>query len=59
MLRNNLQKSEAATTAAKKKYTDECDKLNELLTRFKAADDIRQESYAKLHALKKQLYEKV
>ncbi|KAL2347902.1 hypothetical protein Fmac_001902 [Flemingia macrophylla] len=58
VLRNNVMKSDATTKAAKKKYSDECDKLNELLARFKAADDIRQEAYGKLHALKKQLHEK-
>ncbi|TKY69133.1 Proton pump-interactor 1 [Spatholobus suberectus] len=58
VLRNNVLKSDAATKAAKKKYSDECEKLNELLARFKAADDIRQEAYAKLLALKKQLHEK-
>ena len=59
VLRNNVLKSDAETKAAKKKYNDECDKLNELLARFRAADDTRQEAYAKLLALKKQLHEKV
>ncbi|KAL2626877.1 hypothetical protein AAZV13_07G138600 [Glycine max] len=58
VLRNNVLKSDAETKAAKKKYNDECDKLNELLARFRAADDTRQEAYAKLLALKKQLHEK-
>ncbi|RDX85116.1 Proton pump-interactor 1, partial [Mucuna pruriens] len=58
VLRNNVLKSDAATKAAKKKYSDECDKLNELLARFKAADVIRQETYVKLQTLKKQLHEK-
>ncbi|KAH1242263.1 Proton pump-interactor [Glycine max] len=59
VLRNNVLKSDAETKAAKKKYNDECDKLNELLARFRAADDTRQEAYAKLLALKKQLHEKI
>ncbi|KHM99032.1 hypothetical protein glysoja_024332 [Glycine soja] len=58
VLRNNVLKSDTETKAAKKKYNDECDKLNELLARFRAADDSRQEAYAKLLALKKQLHEK-
>ena len=59
LLRNNVQKAEEATKAAKKKYDDECNKLNETSARFKAADDVRQEAYAKLQTLKKQLHEKV
>lgn len=58
-LRNNVFKTEAVTKAARKKYDEECEQLNELLARFKAADDIRQEAYAKLQSLKKQLHEKV
>ncbi|KAK7407761.1 hypothetical protein VNO78_09818 [Psophocarpus tetragonolobus] len=58
VLRNNVLKSDSATKAAKKKYSDEYDKLNEVQARFKAADDIRQEAYAKLLTLKKQLHEK-
>ena len=55
----NLLKAEAVTKAAKKKYHDETEKLNKLLSQFKAADDIRQEAYALLQSLKKQSYEKV
>lgn len=58
-LRQNVLKVEAVTKAAKKRYHDENSKLSELLAQFKAADDIRQEAYAKLQALRKQLYEKV
>ncbi|XP_027360418.1 titin homolog [Abrus precatorius] len=58
VLRNNVLKAEAITKASKKKYDDESNKLNELLAQFTAADDIRQEAYAKSQALKKQLHEK-
>ncbi|XP_061373404.1 proton pump-interactor 1-like [Gastrolobium bilobum] len=58
LLKNNVQKSEAATKAARKKSDDENNKMSEVLARYRAADDIRQETYAKLHALKKQLHEK-
>ncbi|XWS51861.1 hypothetical protein CRYUN_Cryun11dG0018300 [Craigia yunnanensis] len=57
-LKVNLLKAEAVTKAAKKKYHDETEKLNKLLSQFKAADDIRQEAYAQLQSLKKQSYEK-
>ncbi|KAI4317066.1 hypothetical protein L6164_024976 [Bauhinia variegata] len=56
--RHDVLKAEAVTKAAKNKYDDEYNKLSEFLARFKAADNIRQEAYAKLQALRKQLYEK-
>ena len=56
LLRSNVQKAEAATKAAKKKYEDECNILNEISARFKFADDVRQEAYAKLQTLKKQFH---
>lgn len=59
ILRDNVLKAEAVTKVAKKKYNEESEKLNELQARFKAADDIRQEAYAHLQSLRKQLYEKV
>jgi len=59
VLRNNVLKSDAATQDAKKKTNDEYAKLNELIGKFKAADEVRQEAYAKSVALKKQLHEKV
>ncbi|GLT61143.1 hypothetical protein SLA2020_338680 [Shorea laevis] len=58
ILRDNVLKAEAVTKVAKKKYNEESEKLNELQARFKAADDIRQEAYAHLQSLRKQLYEK-
>ncbi|XWS11227.1 hypothetical protein CRYUN_Cryun38cG0066000 [Craigia yunnanensis] len=57
-LKVNLLKAEAITKAVKKKYHDENEKLNKLLSQFKAADDIRQEAYAQLQSLKKESYEK-
>lgn len=59
VLRNNVLKLDAATKDAKKKYNNEYDKLNELIAQFKAADEVRQEAYAKSVTLKKQLHEKV
>lgn len=58
-MRDNLLKAELVTRAAKKKFNDENDELNELLSHFKAADGIRQEAYAHMQSLKKQQYEKV
>ncbi|KAK7329031.1 hypothetical protein VNO77_23176 [Canavalia gladiata] len=52
-LRNNVLKVETATKTTRNRYDDECKKPNGLLDRFKVADDIRQEEYAKLQALKK------
>ncbi|XVE50653.1 hypothetical protein DITRI_Ditri01bG0180700 [Diplodiscus trichospermus] len=57
-LKVNLLKAEAVTKAAKKKYHDENEKLNKLLSQFRAADDIRQEAYAQMQSLKKEAYEK-
>lgn len=58
-LKHKVQKAEVITKAAKKKYYDENEKLNELQAQFKAADDIRQEAYAYLQRLRKKLSEKV
>lgn len=59
LLRDNVLKAESVIRAAKKKYNDESIKLDELQSQFKAADKIRQEAYANLQSLRKQLYEKV
>ena len=58
-LKYKVQKAEVITKAAKKKYYDENEKLNELQARFKAADNIRQEAYTHLQSLRKKLSEKV
>ncbi|XP_019460908.1 PREDICTED: calponin homology domain-containing protein DDB_G0272472-like isoform X2 [Lupinus angustifolius] len=58
LLRNNLLKAETVTKAAKDKYDDEWDKLSVLQGQFNVADNIRQEAYTKLRALKSQLHEK-
>ncbi|KAL0545314.1 hypothetical protein IC582_015192 [Cucumis melo] len=58
LLRDNVLKAESVIRAAKKKYNDESIKLDELQSQFKAADKIRQEAYANLQSLRKQLYEK-
>ncbi|XP_039061169.1 proton pump-interactor 1-like [Hibiscus syriacus] len=57
-LKADVLNAEAVTKAAKRKYHDESEKLNELQSRFKAADDIQQEAYAQLRTLKKHSYEK-
>ncbi|KAI4339983.1 hypothetical protein MLD38_024865 [Melastoma candidum] len=57
-LRENCMKAEAITKATKKIYYDDGEKLRELQTRFKEADEIRQDAYMQLHSLKKELYEK-
>ncbi|KAG2697990.1 hypothetical protein I3760_07G129900 [Carya illinoinensis] len=58
ILRDNVMKAEAVTTAARKRYDEENEKFNELHAQFKAADNIRQEAYAHLQSLKKQLHDK-
>ncbi|KAJ4976617.1 hypothetical protein NE237_001723 [Protea cynaroides] len=58
-LRKNLLQAEKITKAAKDKYLDENEKLRKLQSQFKAADDLREEAYAHLQSLKKELYEKV
>ncbi|KAL4335688.1 hypothetical protein GQ457_07G013440 [Hibiscus cannabinus] len=57
-LKANVLKAEVVTKAAKRKYYDESEKLNNLQSRFNAANGIRQEAYAQLQSLKKQSYEK-
>ncbi|KAI4390032.1 hypothetical protein MLD38_002187 [Melastoma candidum] len=57
-LRENCMKAEAVTKATKKIYYDGGGKLRELQTRFKEADEIRQDAYMQLQSLKKELYEK-
>lgn len=59
LLRENLLKAEAVTQVAKKKFNEENNMLNEILSQFRAADDIRQEAYAHLQGLRKKQYEKV
>ncbi|KAJ8747888.1 hypothetical protein K2173_014535 [Erythroxylum novogranatense] len=57
-LKENLLKAEVATQAANKKDVNEHNQLTELRAQFRAADTTRQEAYARLSILKKQLYEK-
>lgn len=59
MLRSNLLKAEAITKAAKKKYEEEGNQVDEVMARYNAADDTRQEAFVKLQTLKRQLHEKV
>ena len=59
LLKEKVRKAEAATKNAKKRYQDEESKLNELITQFRAADDIRQEAYAHLRSLRKRSNDKV
>uniref|UniRef100_A0A5B6YGL3 Putative microtubule-associated protein futsch isoform X1 n=1 Tax=Davidia involucrata TaxID=16924 RepID=A0A5B6YGL3_DAVIN len=57
-LREKVSKAKAIAESAEKKSKDENEKLKELQAQFRAADDIRQEAYAHLQSLRKQLYEK-
>jgi hypothetical protein len=59
VLRSNLLKAEAITKAAKKKYEEEGNQVDEVMARYNAADDTRQEAFVKLQTLKRQLHEKV
>jgi hypothetical protein len=59
VLRNNVQKAETITKAAKKKSDEESNQLSKVMARYKAADDTRQEAFVKLQILKRQLHEKV
>ncbi|XP_022940629.1 uncharacterized protein LOC111446165 isoform X2 [Cucurbita moschata] len=58
LLRGNVLKAESVIKAAKKICNDESLKLDELQSKFKAADKIRQEAYANLQSTRKQLYDK-
>ncbi|XP_039171404.1 protein lava lamp [Eucalyptus grandis] len=57
-LRENVSKAEAVTKSAKRKYSEERERLRELQGRFRDADKIRQEAYIHLKNLRKQSYEK-
>ncbi|KAA8514752.1 hypothetical protein F0562_017931 [Nyssa sinensis] len=57
-LRDKASKAKAIAESAEKKSKDENEKLKELQAQFRAADDIRQEAYAHLQSLRRQLYEK-
>jgi len=59
VLRSNLLKAEAITKAAKKKYEEEGNQVDEVMARYIAADETRQEAFVKLQTLKRQLHEKV
>ncbi|KAF8014977.1 hypothetical protein BT93_H0696 [Corymbia citriodora subsp. variegata] len=58
LLRENVLKAEAVTKSAKRKYSEERDRLRELQGQFRDADKIRQEAYIHLKNLRKQSYEK-
>ncbi|KAF4347493.1 hypothetical protein F8388_010221 [Cannabis sativa] len=58
LLRDKLNKAEEATQIAKKSFKDENEKLNSILSQYRAADDVRQDAYAHLQSLRKQQYEK-
>ncbi|XP_042508078.1 cingulin-like [Macadamia integrifolia] len=57
-LRKKVSQTEGITKVARAKYFDENEKLRKLQSQFKAADDLRQEAYAHLQNLRKELYEK-
>ncbi|OVA00710.1 hypothetical protein BVC80_9085g130 [Macleaya cordata] len=56
--RKEVLRYEGITKVARKIYFDENEKLKELQSQFRAADDLRQEAYVHLQNLRKQLYEK-
>lgn len=56
--RTEVLQFEGITKAARKIYFDKNEKIRELQSQFRAADDLRQEAYTHLQNLKKQLYEK-
>ncbi|XP_043708959.1 uncharacterized protein LOC122658125 isoform X2 [Telopea speciosissima] len=57
-LRKKVSQTEGVTKVARAKYFDENEKLRKLQSQFRAADDLRQEAYAHLQNLRKELYEK-
>ncbi|XP_059636349.1 uncharacterized protein LOC132278552 isoform X2 [Cornus florida] len=57
-LKDKVSEAKVTTDAAEKIYFDENKKVQELKAKFRAADGIRQEAYAHLQRLRKQLYEK-
>lgn len=59
LLKGEVLKAEAATVEAGTKYDNEIRKVRELQVQFKAANDVRQEAYAKWLSLRKELSEKV
>ncbi|XP_043713260.1 uncharacterized protein LOC122661811 [Telopea speciosissima] len=57
-LRKKVSQTEGITKVAKEKYFEENEKLRKLQSQFKDADVLRQEAYANLQNLRKELYEK-
>ncbi|KAJ4830907.1 hypothetical protein Tsubulata_039028, partial [Turnera subulata] len=57
-LRDKFLKAQSRTKEAEKKYDHENERMIKLQEQFKAADVIRQEAYAHLQSLRKQLYDK-
>uniref|UniRef100_A0A7N0ZR06 Uncharacterized protein n=1 Tax=Kalanchoe fedtschenkoi TaxID=63787 RepID=A0A7N0ZR06_KALFE len=58
-IRSNVQRTDTATKAAKKKCFEEFAELNKLHLEFRAADGVRQEAYMSLISLRKELAQKV
>lgn len=57
-VRNEILRTEEITNAARKVFRDENEKLRNMQEQFRSADVLRQEAYACVQKLKKQLYEK-
>uniref|UniRef100_A0A1D1XS90 Cingulin n=1 Tax=Anthurium amnicola TaxID=1678845 RepID=A0A1D1XS90_9ARAE len=57
-LRKDVLRAEGSTKDARTRYEDQCECLRDLQTKFKAADDLRQEAYINLKNLKKESYVK-
>lgn len=58
-LKDKASKAEAAVKTIEKTYNEESRGERELQAKFRAADDVRQNVYAQLNNLRRQLYEKV
>ncbi|KAF9602847.1 hypothetical protein IFM89_031793 [Coptis chinensis] len=56
--RNVVSRAEVVTNSARNKYFDENEKLRKLQAQFRSADVLRQEAYAQVQKLKKQLHDK-
>lgn len=58
-LKDSVLKADAVARALEKKYEDENKKVKEVQNQYSAANNVRQDAYAHLQSLRKQLFEKV
>lgn len=59
VLKSSVLKAEATAAEAGKRYDDENRKVKELQAQFRAANEVRQEAYARWQNLRKELSKKV